>query len=482
MRPSPSASLGAGLAARMAAAALCALLLAGTAAAREERAVQRTISEAFKAGKLNGLHAALVIFQGETLAEVYFDGKDEKWSEGLGVVSHGPDTLHDIRSITKSVVGLLYGIALADRKVPGPDAPLLAQLPEYADLAGDPLRDSITVGDALAMKLGVIWKDDDVGTIAMDHAKDRYRYILDQPMVAAPGEEWSYNGGATALIGKLIEDGAGMALDDYARDKLFKPLGITRWEWRHGEDGEPSAAWGLRLTARDLGKIGRLVLDGGMFVGRRVVPRDWLDEMFTPRTSLSGVRYGYFWWLADSNDPRGWVSGLGNRLADTGNPPAWVAGIGYGGQRLSVQADIGLIVVVLSGNYGDPQDWRCGSSKSMLPPSSAGGWASELLPGRDRPRPPCPARREWCRARASHRCFSQRAPARAAATGASQMSAVPGRRLQSGRPASRRLTRIFSSVSGLRIGRELRSRSIVAPGATSRNFANVARASGNCPV
>jgi len=70
-------------------------------------------------------------------------------------------------------------------------------------------------------------------------------------MVAAPGKRWSYNSGAAALIGKLIEDGTGMALDDYARDKLFQPLGITRWYWVRRPDGVPSAASG-RLTARDL--------------------------------------------------------------------------------------------------------------------------------------------------------------------------------------------------------------------------------------
>ena len=146
--------LGAGLAARMGAAAVCAAMLVGTVAAQEIRPADLAITEAFKAGKLKWLHAALVICQGETLAEVYFDGSDEQRGRQLGVVHHGPDTLHDIRSISKSVTALLYGIAFAEGKVPGPNAPLLAQFPEYADLAGDPLRDRITVGDTLAMKMG----------------------------------------------------------------------------------------------------------------------------------------------------------------------------------------------------------------------------------------------------------------------------------------------------------------------------------------
>lgn len=328
--------LGKGFTAQIAIAALFAVLFTGMASGQEGRPVDITISQAFEAGKLEGLHAALVILRAETLAEVYFDGKDQQWGRSLGIVKHGPDTLHDIRSISKSVTSLLYGIALAEGKVPAPDVRLMAQFPDYADLAGDPLRDSITIGDALAMKMGTQWDENLPYTdprnseIAMEFSADRYRFVLDKPIVAKPGTQWNYNGGATALIGKLIEDGTGMALDEYAGDKLFQPLGIKKWFWRRGVDGVPSAASGLRLTARDLGKIGQLVLDGGVFEGRRIVPKAWLDQLFTPRENLDGVRYGYFWWLADSTAPRAWVSGLGNQLADIGQWPAWVGGIGNG--------------------------------------------------------------------------------------------------------------------------------------------------------
>src|SRR5262245_32252411 len=125
-------------------------------------------------------------------------------------------------------------------------------------------------------------------------------------MVVEPGKQWIYNGGATALIAKLIADRTGMRIDAYAREKLFDPLGIKRWEW-DGWGGVPSAASGLRLTARDLAKIGQMVLAGGVFNGRSIVLHDWLDLLFTPRTNLGGIRYGYFWWLADATKPRAWA-------------------------------------------------------------------------------------------------------------------------------------------------------------------------------
>ena len=347
---------------RLAAAIVCVMLLAGRADAQDARPAETAITQAFKAGKLEWLHAALVIWRGETLAEVYFEGADEQRGQPLGIVKNGPDTLHDIRSITKSVTALLYGIALAEGKVPAPDAPLLAQFPEYADLAGDPLRDRITVGDALAMKMGTEWNeslpytDPRNSEIVMDDAADPDRFALDRSMVTEPGRRWSYNAGAASLVGKLIANGTGMPLDEYARVKLFQPLGIERWYWASRPDGVPSAASGLRMTARDLAKIGRLVLDHGRFGGSQVIPSAWLDQLFTPRTELGGIRYGYFWWLADSDKPRAWISGLGNQLGDS-KWPAWVGAIGNGGQRLSVQPDIGLIVVVFAGDYNDPKDW-----------------------------------------------------------------------------------------------------------------------------
>lgn len=323
---------------------LAALSPAGTAADTE---LNRKLQEAHAAGDLDGLHGVLIVHEGDVIAEAYFEGDDERWGTPLSNVEHGATTLHDLRSVTKSVVGLLYGIALDEGIVPPVDAPLIAQFPQYADLAGDPRRDRMLVQHALSMRMGTQWNEDLPYTdprnseIAMENAADRYRFVLDRPMVAEPGEEWRYSGGATAIIAKLIADGAGMPIDKYARQKLFEPLGIENFEWVKGRGGVPSAASGLRLTLRDLAKIGQLILDDGVHDGERIVSEEWLRESFKPRAELNQLRYGYQWWLA----PRG-------------DPPGWVAGFGNGGQRLTVQPEYGLIIAVFAGNYNDPNAWR----------------------------------------------------------------------------------------------------------------------------
>jgi CubicO group peptidase (beta-lactamase class C family) len=314
-----------------------------------------------------GLHGVLVARGRRIVLERYFDGEDNNWGQQLGLVRFGPDTLHNLYSATKSIVSLLYGVALAEGKVPPPNAPLYAQFPEYADLiAADERRGQQTIAHALMMSLGTQWNEiglaydspsnDEVG---MEMAKDRYRFVLERPVIGPPGKRWQYNGGATALLGRLIAKGTGRALPDYARTALFDPIGLGPTEWvtaketwvarqSGGGDGEPVAASGLRMTPRDLARIGQLVLDNGMAGGQQVVPADWLAACFAPRVSMNELtRYGYQWYLGDME----FLAGGTVRLEH------WVGCFGNGGQRLWVFPDLELMIVVTAGNYSAAEQW-----------------------------------------------------------------------------------------------------------------------------
>src|SRR5205085_12213779 len=93
--------------------------------------------------------------------------------------------------------------------------------------------------------------------IAMESSPDRYRYVLERPIVQPPGQSWRYSGGATAILGHLVSRGAGMPLLEFARARLFGPLGIDVVEWTKGTNGEAAAASGLRLRAGDLARVGQ---------------------------------------------------------------------------------------------------------------------------------------------------------------------------------------------------------------------------------
>src|SRR5262245_30405759 len=164
------------------------------------------IDTAHRSGALAGLHGLVVAYRGRLALERYYPGPDWRWGRSLGAVAFGPETVHDLRSVTKSLVGLLYGIALAAGKVPPLDAVLVDQFPEYPDLVADPARRRLTVGHVLSMTLGLEWNESAPYTsaanseIAMELAPDRYRFVLERPVVGPPGLRWGYCGGATALL------------------------------------------------------------------------------------------------------------------------------------------------------------------------------------------------------------------------------------------------------------------------------------------
>jgi CubicO group peptidase (beta-lactamase class C family) len=320
------------------------------------------LEETLRSERVAGLHGLVVIRAGEVVVEHYATGEDFAWDRALGTVRFDRQVIHDIRSVTKSVVGLLYGIALGEGLVPPPEAPLLPAFPDYADVAdADPGKNELLVEHALTMSLGLEWNEDVPYTseanseIAMELAPDRYRYVLGRPIVEPPGTTWHYCGGASALLGRLIERGSGTTLPDFARARLFDPLQIERFEWMTGDDGVAAPASGLRLTPRDLARIGQLVLGGGRWNATELIPRWWLEDALSPHLRIDdGLEYGYQWYLGSFS--------AGANAA----PTRWVGGMGNGGQRLYVVPAADLVVAIAAGDYD-------GEDQSVVPDAVMGG-------------------------------------------------------------------------------------------------------------
>jgi CubicO group peptidase (beta-lactamase class C family) len=300
------------------------------------------------------LHGLVVLRNDRLVLERYFEGEDEARGTGeIGHVTFKPETIHDLRSCSKSIVGLLYGIALQQGKVPPPQAPLFSAFPDYADLADKEGRDRLTIQHVLTMTMGTDWDESSLpysdprnSEIAMDNAPDRYRYILERRVVDTPGAHWTYCGGATALLARLIAKGSGKTLHQFARENLFDPLGMGPTEWATGRDGEPFAASGARMSVRDLARIGVMMLHGGKVGEDAVVPAEWMMRCVTPAISADEIRrYGYQWFVLDIafGKPKGWAVGRLERM--------WMAQ-GEGGQRLFVLPALELVVAITAGNYG----------------------------------------------------------------------------------------------------------------------------------
>ncbi|WP_395678249.1 serine hydrolase domain-containing protein [Inquilinus sp.] len=293
-------------------------------------------------------HAVLVVRHGRLVYERYFAGEDQRWGQPLGRIAHDAATRHDLRSITKSVTALLVGIAVDTGWIKDIDAPVLSLLPQYADLRS-PEKDRITLRHLLTMSSGLAWSEDlpysdpRNSERLMSDAPDPYRYVLEQPFAAAPGEQWVYSGGSTALLSAVLQQASGRSIEVMAREMLFAPLGIDDVEWVRYPNGDPVAASGLRLRPRDIAKIGRLVLDRGAWQGKQIVSAGWIDQSTTRQIAAEDqIAYGFQWWLGHSQ-----VDGQDLR---------WSAGVGWGGQRLFLVPDRDLLVVVTAGLYDQPDE------------------------------------------------------------------------------------------------------------------------------
>lgn len=307
------------------------------------------------------IHGFLIERHGRLVAELYRKAPDSPINIFYGIgnpfssnVSFDAQTLHDARSVSKSVVGLLFGIAIDKGRVSSLDASVLSAYPELAKLRSRQM-DSITFRHLLTMSSGLQWDEWGRGAIGSDETPlywtaQQTRFVLDRPLAALPGLKFNYNGGGTAVLADTLVRLSGKPLIDLVREELFEPLGITHWEWVADVHGRPLAFAGLRLRPRDMLKIGRLVNAKGRWQGRQVVPEEWIVQSIQPHVPTGinllaiadeAVAYGFQWWTG--------------RIAWQGRELSWAAALGNGGQRIFVVPALDLTVLITAGDYGSPQ-------------------------------------------------------------------------------------------------------------------------------
>ena len=308
-----------------------------------DRATLCGIGPRFQGWTEANVHSVLVVRHGKLVYERYFTGTDELQGRSLGSVTFDAARQHDLRSITKSVVSLLLGIAIGKGQIAGVDQPVMKLLPEYADLRTTE-KDRITLRDLLTMSQGLVWNEDlpysdpNNDEENMDNAPDPVRYTLSRPVERPPGQLFNYSGGSAIVISRLLREATGQTVDALARTELFEPLGITEFDWRPIASGEPAAASGLRLRPRDTVKLGQLVLRHGVWHGNQVVSADWIEAATTPHINATQLWfYGYQFWLGRSL--------IHEREVD------WAFGQGLGGQRLFIVPAFDLVVLVHAGLY-----------------------------------------------------------------------------------------------------------------------------------
>lgn len=296
------------------------------------------------------IHSLLIMKDNKLVYENYFAGKDQKHGKKLGYLNHSINQLHDCRSISKSVVSACIGIALKNKIIENIDDPIKKYFPEIKDS----LKGTITIRNLLTMTSGLQWNE--IGSYGnffnsetqMDLRFDPIKYILKKNMLSKPGTQWNYSGGNTQLLAEIIHRKSGLQIDEFAEKFLFLPLGIHQYEWINLTLKKiPAAASGLRLTSRDLLKVGLLYINNGNWNGTQILDTSWVLQSFQSfigRPELKDYKikkggYGYqFRTYSDSLNAQ---------------PIDIIEAKGNGGQSIFFCNSLNLLVITTGGNYNE---------------------------------------------------------------------------------------------------------------------------------
>lgn len=285
-----------------------------------------------RAGRSPRFTSLLVAKDGRLVVEEYF---------GAG----HPDTLNDVRSVTKSVVSALAGAALARGDLGSLEDPAVGYLgPLTGDL--DDEKHGITVRHLLTMTAGFEWDETDGESYReWIESGDHLHHLLEKPLADSPGRRFRYNSAAAHLLGVVLEQATGMRLPDLAEQALFAPMGVADARWEALGPAFSNGGSGLRLRSRDLARLGQLFLQKGVSGQRRLLPASWVERSTSAhkntRVSIGPLRdaqYGFLWWTVSA-----------------AREPLYLA-LGYGGQYVVVAPWLNLVVVATNDWYGAGDD------------------------------------------------------------------------------------------------------------------------------
>jgi len=283
----------------------------------------------------NSIHSILLVKNKHIIIEEYF--KD-----------HSVYKQHDLRSVTKSIISLLLGIAIDKGIVGSVDDPVLKYLKSHVPTKNpDKRKDEITIKQLLTMSAGLDCNDWDKHSAGQEdkvyRKKDWIQYTLDLPMVYDPGKVSNYCSMGVVLIAEILSQASGMPIDKFAEEYLFNPLNISNVRWGHTSDKDviPSGKR-IYMTSRDMAKIGQLILNEGQWNDKRLISEKWISESTAIKTQITGVGYGYLWWDIPFREKEKITI---SKVAS-----------GNGGQYIMVFPDLEMVAIFTGAAYNSQED------------------------------------------------------------------------------------------------------------------------------
>jgi CubicO group peptidase (beta-lactamase class C family) len=296
--------------------------------AQEQNIDKESLEEVYNSAQyVTGIKSLLVSRNGVLVSEGYF-------------TETGAGDLYHVRSVTKSVVSALIGIAIDEGFIESIDQ----TLNEFIDPLGYTLDEdkvNITIKDLLTMSSGFEWNEfTDVNEYNnWVTANDQIDYVINRTLEDTPGDVFSYNSAAAHLLSVILTEATGMSTHDFAFEYLFEPLGmnVEDFAWGQFDQGYFNGGADLKLKPGDMIKIGEPYLNNGLYKENQIIPSQWVQESTNIHisTNLNGFEpdYGYLWWI---NNDMTYDVFFAN---------------GYGGQFIVVVPELKLVVVATS-------EWR----------------------------------------------------------------------------------------------------------------------------
>lgn len=251
---------------------------------------------------LDSLHTVsfLVIHHDSIVFESYRDG----WNDTL---------TSNIYSATKTIVGLLAGIALDEGKIHSLDDPVSCYIPSYTQ----GMQADVTLRHLLTMSGGMAWDEAYASLFSVTthgyYGNDLYDLVTGLDVVDQPGIQYSYRSGETQLLAFVIEAATEQTLSEYAEEKLWKPMQAERDAYwlLDKKDGDEKAFCCFHTTARDVARFARLLLHHGNWHGRQLISEAYMDELMRPASYLKDQwgkdtlsYYGFQTWIMDYHGMR----------------------------------------------------------------------------------------------------------------------------------------------------------------------------------
>ncbi len=250
-------------------------------------ALIREYIEKIRADKTLNMHNITILREGKVLYECSFDGQD---------VNTPKMTFSACKSITSLAIGMLWDEGLLSLSESA-----AAIFEDRVNIIDKIRTDAITVEDLLTMRSSIVFDEAESVTSA-----NWVKSFFSSATQGKVGETFAYNSLNTYILSAIVYKKTGRHLAEYLKERLFEPLGITDFAWEKCPMGIEKGGWGLYIRPEDMGKIGTLVMNGGVWNGKRIISSEYLRNAtaahaVTPR-EIGNFNYGYQIWVGKDTD------------------------------------------------------------------------------------------------------------------------------------------------------------------------------------